>query len=172
MVSSAEYQLKEKRRDNRKPAALQDEKSLETLRSYFIAEIKRATAKKAAMSRADYVHLRKVVLTRLTLLNARRGSEPARLLIKDFEDRNSWVEEGAAKNLGSNYLIMFVMEKGAGLVRSLFQRIVKAPFSCSSTARTELSLASALPTRLCSPTRRTQPTTSRATTRSCNYAQF
>ena len=116
MVSSAEYQLKEKRRDNRKPAALQDEKSLETLRSYLIAEINKATAKKAAMSRADYVHLRKVVLTRLTLLNARRGSEPARLLIKDFEDRNSWVEEGAAKNLGSNYLIMFVMGKGVGLV--------------------------------------------------------
>ena len=117
MFSTAEYQLKEKRqRDNRKPAALPDEKSLETLRRYLIAEINRATARKAAMSRADYVHLRKVVLTRLTLLNARRGSEPARLLIKDFEDRNSWIEEGTATNLSNNYTIMFVMGKGAGLV--------------------------------------------------------
>ena len=82
------------------------------------------------MSRADYVHLRKVVLTRLTLLNARQGSEPARLLIKDFKDQNCWVEEGAAKNLGSNYLIMFVMGKGVGQAPSLFQRIAKAPFSC------------------------------------------
>ena len=60
-----------------------------------------------------YVELRQVVLTRLTLLNARRGSEPARMLIKggsepawmlikggsepawmlikDFEERHSWI---------------------------------------------------------------------------------
>ena len=42
MFSAAEYQLKEKRqRENRKPAALPDEKSFETLRSYLIADIKR-----------------------------------------------------------------------------------------------------------------------------------
>ena len=47
MFSAAEYQLKEKRQhENRKPAAFPDEKSLETLRSYLIAEIKRAIAKK------------------------------------------------------------------------------------------------------------------------------
>ena len=73
MFSTADYQLKEKRQcDNRKPAALREEKSLETLRTSLIAEINRATAKKAAMSRAEYVHLRKVGLTRLIRLNARR----------------------------------------------------------------------------------------------------
>ena len=52
VFSTAEYQLKEKhQRDNRKPAALPDEKCLEALRTYLIAEMNQATAKKAAMSR-------------------------------------------------------------------------------------------------------------------------
>ena len=52
VFSTAEYQLKEKwQRDNRKPAALADEKCLEALGTYLIAEMNQATAKKAAMSR-------------------------------------------------------------------------------------------------------------------------
>ena len=61
------------------------------------------------------MHIRKIVLTRLTLLNAMRGSEPARLLMKDFKDRNSWIGKGATNVLSNNYTIMFVMGKGAGL---------------------------------------------------------
>ena len=61
------------------------------------------------------MHLRKVVLTRLTLLTAMRGSEPARLLMKDFKDRNYWIGKGATNVLSNNYTIMFVMGKGAGL---------------------------------------------------------
>ena len=34
----------------------------------------------------------------------------------DFEDRNSWIGEGATNALSNSYTIMFVMGKGAGLV--------------------------------------------------------
>ena len=51
--------------------------------------------------------------------NARRGSEPARTLIKDFEERDSWIDttkissdDAAAMD---KYSITFIMGKGAAL---------------------------------------------------------
>ena len=77
--SQAEYQLKEKlQRENRKPVSLPDEGDLHRLREYLCEQIQIANAKNT-ITKTEYVHLRKVVLTRLTLLNARRGSELARM---------------------------------------------------------------------------------------------
>ena len=45
-----------------------------------------------------------------------QGSEPARLLMKDFKDRNSCIGKGATNVPRNTYTIMFVMGKGAGLV--------------------------------------------------------
>ncbi|KAI0229128.1 hypothetical protein LSAT2_020445 [Lamellibrachia satsuma] len=88
----AEHQLKETRqRENRKPTALPDERDLEKLRSHLIKEIVEAIKEDNILSKTDYAHLRKVVLTRIIVLNARRGSEPARMLLEHFEERDSWI---------------------------------------------------------------------------------
>ena len=106
--SVAEYCLKENRqRDNRKPNALPEEADIEKLRKYLVDEIaKTATMLGEAMSKRHYIHLRKIVLTRLTLLNGRRGSEPGRILLQDFMERNSWSENPSKwfrpKALGQN----------------------------------------------------------------------
>jgi hypothetical protein len=90
MFVAAEYQLKETRqRGSRKPAALPDEEDLDKLRNYLISQIDRFDSIK---SKRDYVQLRRLVMVRLTLLNSRRGSESAHLLVRDFSERHSWID--------------------------------------------------------------------------------
>ena len=80
IISRADYQLKENRQhQNRKPTALPDEEHLEKLRIYLIKQIDEAIKHTGPLTKVMYVHLRKVTVTRLTILNARRGSEPARM---------------------------------------------------------------------------------------------
>ena len=114
MFSAAEYQLKETRqRDNRKPAALPNEEDLERLRTFLNEDVStNGSLPMEQVTRPIYIPLRKVVLTRLTLLNARRGSEPARMLVTEFNERHEWVPRGS----GCRYEITFLMGKGTGLV--------------------------------------------------------
>ena len=117
IFSRAEYQLKENRqRQNRKPTALPDEDHLEKLRTYLINQIDEAIQQTGLLTKVMYVHLRKVTVTRLTLLNARRGSEPARMLLADFNERHSWISKGMSKELTAKYAITFIMGKGNTLV--------------------------------------------------------
>ncbi len=129
--SEAEYKLKEKRqRENRKPNALPDEDNLGKLRSYLLEEIKETvdTIEKepGKITASQFVHLRKLCLTRVTLVNGRRGSEVARMLLKDFEDRDSWIENkeltAADKKLIRQYSITYIMGKGNSLVPVLLPR--------------------------------------------------
>ena len=123
IFSRAEYQLKENRqRQNRKPSALPDEQHLEKLRVYLIKEIDEAVKRTGPLTKVMYVHLRKVTVTRLTILNARRGSEPARLQLKDFKERHEWITPGMSKELTSKYAITYLMGKGDKLVPVLLPR--------------------------------------------------
>ena len=117
MFSAAEYQLKETRqRDNRKPAALPNEEDLERLRTFLNEDVStNGSLPMEQVTRPIYIRLRKVVLTRLTQLNARRGSEPARMLVTEFNERHEWVPRGS----GCRYEITFLMGKGTGLVSVL-----------------------------------------------------
>jgi len=71
-------------------------------------------------SKSQFIHLRKIVLTRLTTLNTRRGCEPARILIKDFLDHNSWIRKDELDNddqeLIERYKIVYSVGKGIGLI--------------------------------------------------------
>ena len=123
LFSRAEYQLKENRqRQNRKPTALPDEEHLGKLRVYLINEIDEAIKHTGPLTKVTYVHLRKVTVTRLTILNARRGSELARMLLKDFNERHTWISQGMSKELTAKYAITFIMGKGNTLVPVLLPR--------------------------------------------------
>ena len=113
IFSRAEYQMKETRQwQNRKPTSLPIEEHLEKLRSYLRNEIKAAINRKSTITKRRYVHLRKVIITRLTLLNGRRGSEASRILLKDF-----------AKGPQSNrYALAFIIGKENALVPVLIPK--------------------------------------------------
>ena len=95
MFSAAEYELKETRQhDNREPAALSNEGDLEKLRTFLSEDIStKSSLPMEQVTRQIYIRLRKVVLTRLTLLNARRGSEPARMLVTEYSERHEWMPQ-------------------------------------------------------------------------------
>jgi hypothetical protein len=122
IFNEAEYCLKEKRqRETRKPAALPSEMEIEKLRQYLNKYVEQDFSN---ISTSNYIHLRKVVLARLTLLNSRRGSETARMLIKDFQERNSWIENAEDRK---NFDLVYVMGKGHRLISILIPKnILKA----------------------------------------------
>lgn len=120
LFSDAEYNLKERRqRVTRKPNSLPNEEEFVKLRSYLCEEIK-ALSKGKEITKSEYIRLRKCTLTRLTLLNGRRGSELAKMLIKDFEEKDTWINkenlEEADKELTRKYSLAYVMGKGSKLV--------------------------------------------------------
>ena len=65
----------------RKPSNLPKEDELGKLLTFIERHLSIATT---VMSQSDFVQLRKVVLACITLLNAKRGSEAARLLVTDW----------------------------------------------------------------------------------------
>lgn len=131
IFSQAEYNLKEKRqRENRKPGGLPDEKNLQTLRTYLIEETKKTVecveSQSGSITASQFVHLRKLALTRVTLVNGRRGSEVARMLLQDFKDKDSWISKKdltpSEEELVKKYGLAFIMGKGNTLVPVLIPR--------------------------------------------------
>lgn len=123
LFSAAEYQLKEKRqRENRKPAALPAEENVSTLHRFLNEEISRLLSQ-GVNSKANFVRLRRCTVAYITLFNAKRGSEAARLQLTDWTDRASWIPEEVddeAADLLKRYSVTFVMGKGDGLVPVFF----------------------------------------------------
>ena len=121
LMATAEYQLKERRqRLNRKPDHLPDEGQLRVLNTYLERELGRITI----TSTRSFVHARKVALAHITLLNARRGSEAARLLVRDWRERHSWIDKSRLTEedlaLLKKYSVAFVMGKGSQLLPVFF----------------------------------------------------
>ena len=134
MFAKAEYLLKEKRqRESRKPQALPKEEDLDTLIKTISTGLEHFSVK-ATSTRKEYVKLRKYLLARLTLLNARRGSEVSRMKIQDYMDRNSWISESIDrltedgtltdndKSCLEKYSVAYIMGKGSKLVPILIPR--------------------------------------------------
>ena len=101
-MAAAEYRLREKRqRQTRKPSNLPKEDELGKLLTFIERHLSITTTVK---SQSDFVHLRNVVLARITLLNARKGSEAARLLVTDWVQHHEWVE-GVKLNVSHKALL-------------------------------------------------------------------
>ena len=128
ICSKAEYCLKEKRqRETRKPSSLPNENDLSKLNRFLVGEIDKL-AKEELDTRTAFVRLRKLTLARLTLLNARRGSEVSRLKIEHYEERNSWIDRNLEnlsaddKMLLEKYSVCFIMGKGHKLIPVLIPK--------------------------------------------------
>ena len=126
IVSAAEYALKEKRqRESRKPASLPNEENLKELKSHLRQKIAKFS-KENIKSRNEYVQVRKTLLSEITLLNARRGSEVGRMTLKDYMDRDTWISvdklSGEDMKIYKSYSVTFLMGKGNRLVPILIPR--------------------------------------------------
>ena len=84
----------------RKPQALPVEKDVEILKDYICKRIKTINQLNT-WNIHNYVEMRDLVVARLTLFNARRGGEPSRLLLSEWNEakNENWINKNYAETL-------------------------------------------------------------------------
>ena len=102
LFGDAEYANVIKRQEIlRKPQNLPDEKDIKTLRDFTVKKIKDLTDDEYLfIANSEYSLLRDLVVSRLTLFNARRGGEPSRLVLQEWKDaeNNIWYKDAESVN--------------------------------------------------------------------------
>jgi hypothetical protein len=99
ILGDAEYKINRKRQTTlRRPENLPKESDCRLLRDYTVHRVSTLTDEYTVWTRTEFVQLRDLIVSRLTLFNARRGGEPARLTLEEWSDaeNNVWLKK---KNL-------------------------------------------------------------------------
>ena len=98
---SAQLRCELRRNDLRKPKAMPDEDDLKKCRNFVLQEIGKLLDPYKVWDKHNYVWMRNLVVSRLIMFNARRGGEPARLTVKEWEEaeQNLWVDPRHVKNI-------------------------------------------------------------------------
>ena len=103
IFGDATYHLnKERQKRLRKPQELPLEGDVRKLRNFIVEIIKKITNDTYMFwDEHTYVQLRDACVARLTLFNARRGGEPARLLLEEWEDakHDKWINKQRVEGL-------------------------------------------------------------------------
>ncbi|GFR80622.1 histone-lysine N-methyltransferase SETD8-A [Elysia marginata] len=92
---SAQVQVLARRNALRRPQAMPLEKDVMALRNFLLKEMASMCSDvRLSWDSHDFVRLRNFTVCRLTMFNARRGGEPARLTMKEWEDAaaGAWVD--------------------------------------------------------------------------------
>ena len=126
MFADAEYQLNRNRQVRiRKPANLPLESDVRKLRNYIFDRMTSLTSEFTFIESSKFTELRNLTCARLTIYNARRGGEPARLLIGELKEAFSgeWIDKQSLefldeieKELASSSKITYQSGKGTNLV--------------------------------------------------------
>ena len=92
----AQLACEQKRQNLRKPNDMPLEKDLSTFRNFLLQETSRLTSDTfKKWDRHDFIYLRNLLVSRLTLFNARRGGEPARMLLSEWMEaqNGAWIDQ-------------------------------------------------------------------------------
>lgn len=120
---NAEYAVLQNRQSNlRQPNHLPNEAELKKVRDYTLSSVKEYVQDGFSFWDSErYITLRNLIVCRLTLFNARRGGEPSRLLISDWQDakNDKWIDQQRVQSLSSiekllleKYKVMYQGGKG------------------------------------------------------------
>ena len=97
IFGDAEYLLQKGRKVKlRKPQRLPQEGDVQRVRTYTIESVKRLLNDEYLQwSAHEFIKLRDLIVCRLTLFNARRGGEPSRLHLNEWQEveSDSWIEK-------------------------------------------------------------------------------
>ena len=105
IVSCARYELEKTRLIKpRKPSKLPLEKDINKLHSHILSRMKVLCDEFTLWTPSCYIELRNIVLTRLTVLNGRRGGEAARLQLSDWKEAegDNWIDKQRLECLSDN----------------------------------------------------------------------
>lgn len=122
LFGDATYQLNMSRQERlRLPGRIPAEDAISELKEFTVRRIKQLS-NPDEMNKNSFVELRNLTCSRLTLFNARRGGEPARLKIKHWQERARWMPKPDGQNeqrLFSDMTITYGPGKGNKLVDTI-----------------------------------------------------
>nr|XP_034299375.1 uncharacterized protein LOC105334630 isoform X2 [Crassostrea gigas] len=101
-ASAEESVVKKRQSDLRRPVRLPSEKEIEKLRDCTKEIIDSLSVDMyETFDYSKYSQLRDAVVCRLTLFNARRGGEPSRMTVKDWEDalQGVWIDQAKVEHV-------------------------------------------------------------------------
>ena len=111
IFGSAEYKMLEKRQAVlKRPVNLPPDQEVLKLSDFLLLKISHIASNKFNLwNSSSYSELRDLVLCRLTLWNARRGGEPARLTLEHWTDAkdSGWLNEASLSRLDQMYRKLF-----------------------------------------------------------------
>jgi len=131
VFGEAEVAVVDRRQERlRQPAQLPVEEEVAKLRNYTVTTISQMVEKEFEFwTSQEFSPLRDLVVSRLTLFNARRGGEPSRLLLKEWEaaDKDVWlpqqtieqIDDPAERLLAGSLKIAYQSGKGSQHLVSL-----------------------------------------------------
>lgn len=102
IVSSARYDLEKKKlKKKRRPCQLPLEEDMKVIRNFIAGRLEELCCSFEYWTSQAFIELRNLVMTRLTLLNGRRGGEVGRLLLDEWKDgeNNGWIDQQHLKKL-------------------------------------------------------------------------
>ena len=91
---TAQLQCEQRRNSLRKPQEMPNEEDLRKLKDFIVTQMTKLSGDAYKMwDLHDFVFMRNLIVSRLTIFNARRGGEPARLTLKEWKDAmdNVWI---------------------------------------------------------------------------------
>ena len=92
---TAQVMCEQRRNTLRKPQAMPVEEDVSKLRAFILNEMQKLSDDELMKwDHHDFVQMRNLIVSRLTMFNARRGGETARLSLQEWEEaaNNSWVD--------------------------------------------------------------------------------
>ena len=111
LFGDALYQLNKKRQMKlRRPEELPPEQEVTKLRNYTVTRMQELVSDQYLhWTSQEYIELRDLVVSRLTLFNARRGNEPSRLRVRDWTDacNGVWISQSRVDKLSESEQSMF-----------------------------------------------------------------
>ncbi|XP_053389498.1 uncharacterized protein LOC123565665 [Mercenaria mercenaria] len=149
LLANARYQSdKRSLQKARLPQNLPKEEDLRVLKEYTSSEVTKITL---ASDIKKYSWLRSLIVSRLTLFNARRGEEPSRMLLEEWNDAMSgrWlpkdqveeVPDRALKYLVGTYKLAYLHGKGKKYVPVLIPKDMVGPINMLVRHREEFGIS-------------------------------
>ena len=104
IFATAEYQIKAKRHELRRPHELPLENDVRIVKDYTTKRMNELLAdfeKTKELNMHEYVELRNLAVIKLTFFNARRGGEPSRIQLSEWFDAQTdeWIDKERLHNL-------------------------------------------------------------------------
>ena len=120
----AQLQCEQQRTSLRRSQELPKEEDLSQFKEFVISEMHRLVADHyKKWDRHDFILMRDLIVCRLTMFNARRGGEPARLTLSEWEDamNNVWIDQQRVQNVDDpleretldSYKLAYLIGKGS-----------------------------------------------------------